>query len=104
MNVCVIGTGYVGLVTGTVFADLGNEVICIDADRKKIEGLRRGKMPIYEPGLEEMVLRNVEEDRLFFSTSIREGVRPSRRQRSRKRRAARMGPTVWLELGPMPMR
>ncbi|MBN1478158.1 UDP-glucose/GDP-mannose dehydrogenase family protein, partial [Candidatus Sumerlaeota bacterium] len=77
MNVCVIGTGYVGLVTGTVFADLGNDVICIDADRKKIEGLRRGKMPIYEPGLEEMVLRNVEEDRLFFSTSIRDGVRRS---------------------------
>jgi UDPglucose 6-dehydrogenase len=77
MNVCVIGTGYVGLVTGTVFADLGNDVICIDADRKKIEGLRRGKMPIYEPGLEEMVLRNVEEARLSFSTSIREGVRHS---------------------------
>ncbi len=77
MNVCVIGTGYVGLVTGTVFADLGNEVLCIDSDRKKIDGLRRGKMPIYEPGLEEMVMHNQTDGRLTFSTSIREGVRRS---------------------------
>ena len=61
MNVCVIGTGYVGLVTGTVFADLGNEVICVDNVKKKIDMLKAGEMPIYEPGLREMVRRNVEE-------------------------------------------
>ena len=57
MNICVVGTGYVGLVTGAVFADLGNDVVCVDNDQKKIEALRAGQMPIYEPGLEEMVVR-----------------------------------------------
>jgi UDPglucose 6-dehydrogenase len=75
MNVCVIGTGYVGLVTGAVFADLGNEVVCIDKDEKKVDMLRRGEMPIYEPGLEEMVKRNMEENRISFSTSVMEGVK-----------------------------
>ena len=75
MNVCVVGTGYVGLVTGAVFADLGNDVICVDSDRAKIEGLERGVMPIYEPGLEEMVHRNVEDGRLAFTTNLEEGVR-----------------------------
>src|SRR5881409_2957813 len=59
MNICVVGTGYVGLVTGAVFADLGNDVVCVDKDVAKIEGLRVGRMPIYEPGLEELVARNV---------------------------------------------
>lgn len=77
MNICVIGTGYVGLVTGTVFADLGNDVTCVDKDESKIEMLSNGQMPIYEPGLEEMVLRNVADDRLIFSTDIGEGVRKS---------------------------
>jgi UDPglucose 6-dehydrogenase len=77
MNVCVIGTGYVGLVTGAVFADLGNEVVCVDADRKKIDMLRKGHMPIYEPGLEEMVQHNMADGRLRFSTSVREGVQGS---------------------------
>ncbi len=77
MNVCVVGTGYVGLVTGAVFADLGNDVICVDSDRAKIEGLQRGVMPIYEPGLEEMVHRNVEDGRLAFTTNLDEGVRRS---------------------------
>ncbi len=77
MNVCVIGVGYVGLVTGTVFADLGNEVICIDIDENKINMLKRNEMPIYEPGLEELVTRNVKEGRLFFTTDIGEGVRRS---------------------------
>src|SRR3990170_8181082 len=77
MNVCVVGTGYVGLVTGAVFADLGNDVICVDSDRHKINGLRRGVMPIYEPGLEEMVSRNVEDGRLAFTTDLDEGVRRS---------------------------
>ena len=55
MNICVVGTGYVGLVTGAVFADLGNDVVCVDKVPDKIEALRAGQMPIYEPGLEEMV-------------------------------------------------
>jgi UDPglucose 6-dehydrogenase len=74
MNICVIGTGYVGLVTGSVFADLGNDVVCVDKSESKIEGLLRGVMPIYEPGLEEMVTRNVTDGRLSFTTSAEEGV------------------------------
>jgi UDPglucose 6-dehydrogenase len=77
MNICVVGTGYVGLVTGAVFADLGNDVICVDKVREKIEALRRGQMPIYEPGLEEMVARNVADGRLAFTTDLEEGVRKS---------------------------
>jgi UDPglucose 6-dehydrogenase len=73
----VVGTGYVGLVTGTVFADLGNDVICADIDASKIEMLKRGEMPIYEPGLEEMVSRNVEDGRLSFTTDIVEAVKRS---------------------------
>jgi len=75
MNICVIGVGYVGLVTGAVFADLGNEVICIDVVEEKIKMLQEGKIPIYEPGLEEMVVRNTKDNRLFFSTSIAKGVK-----------------------------
>ena len=78
MNVCVIGTGYVGLVTGTVFADLGNEVICVDNDKKKIDMLKAGEMPIYEPGLQEMALKSMEDGRLSFTTSIAKGVRDSK--------------------------
>ncbi|RMH28236.1 MAG: UDP-glucose/GDP-mannose dehydrogenase family protein [Candidatus Hydrogenedentota bacterium] len=77
MNVCVIGTGYVGLVTGATFADLGNEVVCVDKDESKIARLQRGEMPIYEPGLEEIVRRNMEEGRISFTTDIGEGVRRS---------------------------
>jgi len=77
MNICVVGTGYVGLVTGAVFADLGNEVICIDNQPEKVDELRAGRMPIYEPGLEEMVARNVADNRLSFSTDLAEGVRRS---------------------------
>jgi UDPglucose 6-dehydrogenase len=73
-NIAVIGTGYVGLVTGTCFADLGNRVTCIDIDERKIETLREGKTPIYEPGLEEVIRRNVAADRLLFSTSYEEGL------------------------------
>ncbi|MBI2153444.1 MAG: UDP-glucose/GDP-mannose dehydrogenase family protein [Candidatus Rokubacteria bacterium] len=77
MNICVVGTGYVGLVTGAVFADLGNDVICVDKVREKIEGLKKGRMPIYEPGLEEMVARNVADGRLSFTTDLAEGVKKS---------------------------
>ncbi|MBE2233170.1 MAG: UDP-glucose/GDP-mannose dehydrogenase family protein [Anaerolinea sp.] len=73
-NICVIGTGYVGLVTGTCFADMGNQVVCIDINQEKIDMLHAGKMPIYEPGLEEMVERNVRAGRLSFSTSYDEGL------------------------------
>ncbi|HZP39115.1 MAG TPA: UDP-glucose/GDP-mannose dehydrogenase family protein [Methylomirabilota bacterium] len=75
MNICVVGTGYVGLVTGAVFADLGNDVICVDNAVKKIEALRAGQMPIYEPGLEEMVVRNTNDGRLTFSTDLASAVR-----------------------------
>ena len=75
MNICVVGTGYVGLVTGAVFADLGNDVVCVDNDQKKIEALRAGQMPIYEPGLEEMVVRNKDDGRLSFTTDLPGGVR-----------------------------
>jgi UDPglucose 6-dehydrogenase len=77
MNVAVVGTGYVGLVTGAVFADLGNDVICVDKDVAKIEGLRAGRMPIYEPGLEELVARNVADGRLSFATDLGDAVRRS---------------------------
>ncbi|MGB9692664.1 MAG: UDP-glucose dehydrogenase family protein [Candidatus Sumerlaeaceae bacterium] len=77
MNVCVIGTGYVGLVTGATFADLGNDVICVDKDESKIERLKRADMPIYEPGLEEIVRRNLDEGRIAFTTDIAEGVKRS---------------------------
>jgi UDPglucose 6-dehydrogenase len=77
MNICVVGTGYVGLVTGAVFADLGNDVVCVDNDHKKIEALRGGQMPIYEPGLEEMVIRNKDDGRLTFATELPAAVRQS---------------------------
>ena len=77
MNICVVGTGYVGLVTGAVFADLGNDVVCVDKVRTKIDSLKAGRMPIYEPGLEEMVARNVDDGRLTFTTDLPAGVRQS---------------------------
>lgn len=74
-NICVIGTGYVGLVNATGFADLGNKVITVDIDAGKVERLRQGFMPIYEPGLKDMVERNVKAGRLHFTTSYEEGLR-----------------------------
>ncbi|MCL0072984.1 UDP-glucose/GDP-mannose dehydrogenase family protein [Dehalococcoidia bacterium] len=74
-NICVIGSGHVGLVTGTCLAELGNRVICMDDDSRKIEGLKKGAMPFYEPGLEEMVYRNVNNGRLSFTTDIKESVK-----------------------------
>ena len=77
MNICVVGTGYVGLVTGAVFADLGNDVVCVDKDHDKISALKAGRMPIYEPGLEEMVARNVGDRRLSFTSDLTVGIRHS---------------------------
>ena len=77
MKIAVIGTGYVGLVAGACFAESGNDVICVDKDESKIRMLRRGRMPIYEPGLEEMVRRNRLENRLTFTTMLPKAVRDS---------------------------
>lgn len=77
-NIAIIGTGYVGLVTGTCFAEIGHNVICVDCDPSKIEVLEKGGMPIYEPGLAEMVRKNVEAGRLRFTTSTADGVEKSR--------------------------
>ena len=74
----MIGTGYVGLVTGTCFAESGNDVICVDINQAKIDGLRQGKLPIFEPGLKELVLRNIENGNLSFTTDIADAVSNSR--------------------------
>ena len=74
MNITVIGTGYVGLVSGTCLAEVGNHVLCVDIDQRKIDRLNNGEIPIYEPGLEALVHKNVEEGRLSFSSSIEQGV------------------------------
>jgi UDPglucose 6-dehydrogenase len=73
-QICVIGVGYVGLVTAACFADLGNSVVALDISQEKIEGLKRGELPIYEPGLGELVDRNVRAGRLSFTTSYAEGL------------------------------
>jgi len=75
MDICVVGTGYVGLVTGACFADLGNRVACLDIDERKIDMLHGGQLPIYEPGLDEVVQRNVQADRLSFTTSYPEALK-----------------------------
>ncbi len=75
MNIAVVGTGYVGLVTGTCFAETGNHVCCIDIDEKKVEKLNNNIIPIYEPGLDVLFERNVEQGRLTFTTNLKEGIR-----------------------------
>ena len=74
MNITIVGTGYVGLVTGTTLADLGNSVFCVDIDADKVEIMKKGIVPIYEPNLEEMFLRNIQANRLFFTTNIKEAL------------------------------
>jgi UDPglucose 6-dehydrogenase len=77
MNLCIIGSGYVGLVTGACFAEVGHNVICVDNDQRKVDALLAGRIPIYEPGLEELVQRNVSAHRLHFTNSIEAGVDPA---------------------------
>ena len=77
MNIAVVGTGYVGLVTGTCFAETGNNVICVDINAQKVERLKKGQIPIYEPGLDVLFDRNTKEGRLHFTTDLREAVDPS---------------------------
>jgi UDPglucose 6-dehydrogenase len=77
MNICIIGTGYVGLVTGACLAEFGMNLICVDNDQQKIDLLQQGKMSVHEPGLEDLVLKNMREGRLSFSTSIQDGVTSS---------------------------
>ena len=74
MKIAVVGTGYVGLVTGTCFAETGNHVTCVDIDARKVAQLQKGKITIYEPGLEALFERNVSQGRLSFTTNLAEGI------------------------------
>ena len=77
MKICFIGTGYVGLVSGVLFSDFGNNVVCVDNDQKKIENLKKGIIPIFEPGLDELVIKNYNAKRLFFTTDINKAIKES---------------------------
>ena len=77
MDISIIGSGYVGLVTGACLADVGHSVVCVDNDQRKVDALRSGHIPIYEPGLEEVVHRNASARRLRFTSSIEDGVQHS---------------------------
>ena len=75
MKIAIVGSGYVGLVTGACFSEVGINVTCVDIDKKKIENLNNGIIPIFEPGLEDMINRNVKKQRLSFTTDIREAIK-----------------------------
>ena len=91
MNITVFGTGYVGLVQGAVLAEVGHDVLCVDIDARKVEALKAGRIPIYEPGLEDIVRKNHAEGRLGFTTDAAEGVAHARDPDHRRRHAARRG-------------
>ena len=78
MKIAIIGTGYVGLVTGTCFAETGNNVTCVDINQKKVEMLKRGETPIYEPGLDVLLDRNIKENRISFTTSLADGIKDAK--------------------------
>ncbi|CAM3823421.1 UDP-glucose/GDP-mannose dehydrogenase family protein [Mucilaginibacter galii] len=78
MRIAVVGTGYVGLVTGTCLAETGNEVVCVDINEKKVEMMKAGKLPIYEPGLEQLFHRNIAQDRLKFTSNLAEGIQDAK--------------------------
>lgn len=75
MNIAVVGTGYVGLVTGTCFAETGNDVVCVDIDASKVEMMKNGAIPIYEPGLEILFERNIKNKRLHFTTDLHSAIK-----------------------------
>lgn len=77
MNIAVVGTGYVGLVTGTCFAEMGNQVICVDIDKAKVDRMRNGEIPIYEPHLDSLFERNIKQNRLTFTTTLADAVKKS---------------------------
>ena len=77
MKLCMVGTGYVGLVSGVCFSDLGNDVVCVDKDLNKIENLKKGIIPIYEPGLEELVKKNLDAKRIKFTSDLNYAVNNS---------------------------
>jgi UDPglucose 6-dehydrogenase len=78
MKIAVVGTGYVGLVTGTCFAETGNTVTCVDIDQEKVKKLQNGKITIYEPGLELLFERNIKQSRLYFTTNLAEGIKDAK--------------------------
>ena len=78
MKIAVVGTGYVGLVTGTCFAETGNTVTCVDIDREKVRKLQGGQITIYEPGLNQLFERNIRQSRLFFTTDLAEGIKDAK--------------------------
>ena len=78
MNITVVGTGYVGLVTGTCFAETGNNVTCVDIDKNKVDKLANGQITIYEPGLNKLFLRNLKEERLKFTTNLAVGIKEAK--------------------------
>ena len=78
MNIAVVGTGYVGLVTGTCFAETGNNVICVDIDENKVNRMKNGEVPIYEPGLDVLFERNTKQGRLNFTTNLAEAIKDAK--------------------------